>query len=117
MKPVQCGARRDPADRDRDASTTETGFSDMTKELWIVNTYDPADHIVYVHMTREEDPYAIPVASNPTCSRLPSGYANRSLRTALVGELHDGRPSCLREQGKSQIRVPPGQGVTCSRSR
>jgi hypothetical protein len=31
-------------------------FSDMAKELGIVNTYDPADGIVYVHMTREEDP-------------------------------------------------------------
>jgi hypothetical protein len=51
-----------------------------------VNTYDPADRILYVHMTRELDPYSTPLESGRTCSRLPIGYANRSSRTSLRGE-------------------------------
>jgi hypothetical protein len=49
-----------------------------------VNTYDPASDVVYVHMSRELDPYSIPVDSGRRCTRLPVGYANRSLRTRLA---------------------------------
>jgi hypothetical protein len=48
-----------------------------------MNTYDPADATVYVHMVREPDPYAIPVESPRTCTRLPVGYANHSTRTRI----------------------------------
>jgi hypothetical protein len=48
-----------------------------------VNIYDPADHILYVHMARETDPYSTPLYSGRTCNELPAGYANRSLRTRL----------------------------------
>jgi hypothetical protein len=50
-----------------------------------VNTYDPADGIVYVHMARESDPYAVPVTSARSGNRLPAGYANHSCRTRLIG--------------------------------
>jgi hypothetical protein len=50
-----------------------------------VNTYDPADRIVYLHMARESDPYAIPVSSNRSGNRLPTGYANNAARTRLSG--------------------------------
>jgi hypothetical protein len=50
-----------------------------------VNTYDPAHDVVYVHMSRETDPYCIPVDIGRRCTRLPVGYANRSLRTRLAG--------------------------------
>jgi hypothetical protein len=48
-----------------------------------MNTYDPADQILYVHMVREVDPYSTAVESGRTCTRLPVGYANRSSRTCL----------------------------------
>jgi hypothetical protein len=48
-----------------------------------MNTYDPMDCIVYHHMAREADPYAVPVTSGRSCARLPSEYANRSPRTCL----------------------------------
>ena len=48
-----------------------------------LNTYDPMDCIVYHHMARETDPYAVPVTSGRSCTRLPSQYANRSPRTCL----------------------------------
>ena len=33
-----------------------------------LNTYDPMDCIVYHHMARETDPYAVPVTSGRSCS-------------------------------------------------
>jgi hypothetical protein len=48
-----------------------------------MNTYDPMDCIVYLHVAREPDPYAVPVTSGRSCARLPSEYANRSPRTCL----------------------------------
>ena len=48
-----------------------------------VNIYDPADDIRYVHMARQVDPYAIPLGSGRTCTKLPTGYANGSPRTRL----------------------------------
>lgn len=50
-----------------------------------MNTYDPADGMVYVRMAREVDPYANPVTRTRSVSRLPRGYANKSLRTRLSG--------------------------------
>ncbi len=49
-----------------------------------VHTYDPLAGVVYVHMVRDVDPYALPVTSTRTQNRLPRGYANRSLRTRLT---------------------------------
>jgi hypothetical protein len=48
-----------------------------------VVTYDPADCIVYVHMASERDPYSNPLVSGRTSTRLPPGYANKSIRTRL----------------------------------
>ena len=49
----------------------------------MVNTYDPADSIVYVHMARESDPWSPPVIRTQRCTTLPTGYANQSPRTRL----------------------------------
>jgi len=43
-----------------------------------VNTYDPADRILYVHLA----PHSAPEIS-ATCHSLPAGYANGSPRTRL----------------------------------
>lgn len=48
-----------------------------------MNSYDPAERIVYVHMARETDPYSAPLISGRTRNRLPVGYANKSVRTRL----------------------------------
>ena len=48
-----------------------------------MNIYDPGNDILYVHMAREMDSYAIPLENGRRCSRLPAGYANRSSRTCL----------------------------------
>jgi hypothetical protein len=48
-----------------------------------MNTYDPMDSIVYRHMARLADPYAVPLSSGRLCSQLPAQYANKSLRTRL----------------------------------
>ena len=48
-----------------------------------MKTYDPLGGVVYVHMVRRKDPYAIPATSSVRETRLPAGYANRSLRTCL----------------------------------
>lgn len=48
-----------------------------------MNTYDPADSIVYVHMAPEPDPWSRPVVQSQRCTTLPTGYANQSPRTRL----------------------------------
>jgi hypothetical protein len=52
-----------------------------------MNTYDPADRIVYRHMNQETDPYAVPVTSTRSTNRLPAGYVNNSPRTRLAVHL------------------------------
>jgi hypothetical protein len=45
-----------------------------------MNTYDPSDHIRYVHLS---GPAAAPADSAVACTTLPGGYANQSPRTRL----------------------------------
>jgi hypothetical protein len=51
-----------------------------------VNTYDPADRVLYIHMPRQMDPYSTPLESGNAYCRLPAGYANRSSRTRLTSD-------------------------------
>jgi hypothetical protein len=48
-----------------------------------MNTYDPSNHIFYVHMTGPADARSAPADSGATSATLPSGYANQSPRTRL----------------------------------
>ncbi len=48
-----------------------------------MNTYDPADYIVYVSMDRTLTPSVSPLPGICPENRLPSGYANESPRTRL----------------------------------
>jgi hypothetical protein len=48
-----------------------------------VNTYDPADLIVYVHLARQTHPRPSTRGADRGCARLPAGYANESPSTAL----------------------------------
>jgi hypothetical protein len=48
--------------------------------------YDPADHIIYVHLAQDPAPHAaLPQHAHEECHRLPAGYANVSL-AARLGE-------------------------------
>ena len=48
-----------------------------------MNTYDPSDHIRYVHMSGPADARPTPADNATACTTLPSGYANQSPRTRL----------------------------------
>jgi hypothetical protein len=50
-----------------------------------MNTYDPADLILYVNMTREIGSDSPPLEGGLRCNKLPASYANRSSRTRLRG--------------------------------
>jgi hypothetical protein len=49
----------------------------------VMNTYDPSDYILYVHMDRTFPASESPLARVPAAHRLPGGYANESPRTRL----------------------------------
>ena len=48
-----------------------------------MNTYDPADLVLYIHMDGRADAGPSSVAGGTTCTPLPSRYANESPRTRL----------------------------------
>ncbi len=48
-----------------------------------MNTYDPSDHIRYVHLSGPADARPTPADIGIGCTTLPSGYANQSPRTRL----------------------------------
>ena len=67
-----------------------------------MRTYDPADHIVYVHLSQNP---AAPPARTPArdeCHRLPAGYANTLLHAGLGGPRAAGaRPALVVLRGGS----------------
>jgi hypothetical protein len=48
-----------------------------------MNTYDPSDHIRYVHLSGPADARWTPADSATARTTLPAGYANQSPRTRL----------------------------------
>ena len=77
---VLSGRKCSPPTERRSGQTRPRNGMDPEPTL---NTYDPMDCIVYHHMARETDPYAVPVTSGRSCTQLPSEYANGSPRTRL----------------------------------
>jgi hypothetical protein len=77
-----------------------------------MNTYDPADSIVYVHMAPQADPWSIPLIETRRCNPLPTGYANQSPRTRLRSDTrsvrmlshHDRRSACSGTAGNREHR-------------
>jgi hypothetical protein len=61
-----------------------------------MNTYDPSDRILYVHLSGPADARSVPAGTTTTCSALPSGYANQSPRTRLQRRTATARPSPVR---------------------
>jgi hypothetical protein len=77
------------------ATATGEHSGDRTGEI-AMNTYDPADNIVYVHMAAQSDPWSQPVIEARRGNTLPAGYANQSPRTRLRSETRSARvPSSL----------------------
>jgi hypothetical protein len=61
-----------------------------------MRTYDPADHILYVHLAQDRAaPAAAPPAADHECQRLSPGYANASLRARLEVRRADARPALV----------------------
>lgn len=48
-----------------------------------MNTYDPSDHIRYVHLSGPASARSAAAAVASACAPLPAGYANQSPRTRL----------------------------------
>jgi hypothetical protein len=48
-----------------------------------MNTYDPSDRILYVHLSGPAAARSAAADSTTTCTTLPSGYANQSPHTRL----------------------------------
>ena len=48
-----------------------------------MRTYDPADHILYVHLAQQPAVSAEPPQARDECHRLPADYANVSLRARI----------------------------------
>jgi hypothetical protein len=48
-----------------------------------MNTYDPSDHIRYVHLSGPADTRTTPADSGTGCIALPAGYPDQSPRTRL----------------------------------
>jgi hypothetical protein len=48
-----------------------------------MRTYDPADHILYVHLAQDPAVPATPPQVQDECHRLPADYANASLRPRI----------------------------------
>ena len=48
-----------------------------------MNTYDPSDHIRYVHLSGPASARSAPADGAVACTTLPRGYANQSPRTRL----------------------------------
>jgi hypothetical protein len=64
-----------------------------------MRTYDPADHILYVHLAQHP---AAPPHPHDECHRLPAGYANGPLRPRLGGPRAAGvRPALVLLPGGS----------------
>ena len=65
-----------------------------------MNTYDPSDYIVYIHMDRTFPASENHSARVPAAHRLPRGYANESPRTRLRRTISAGQlsRSVAREQ-------------------
>jgi hypothetical protein len=50
-----------------------------------MRTYDPADHIVHVHLAQHPAAPAAPTPAHEECHRLPAGHADTLLHAGLGG--------------------------------
>ena len=80
-----------------------------------MRTYDPADHIRYVHLAQGPAAPAAPHAHDE-CHRLPVGYANVSLRSRLGAPRATGaRPALVLLPGGSAAPAAPAPAPSALR--
>ncbi|MGY1786944.1 hypothetical protein [Geodermatophilus sp. SYSU D00698] len=73
-----------------------------------MRTYDPADGILYVHLAQDAGTPPSPPPSPEECRRLPTGYANVSLRARLAGtRATASRPALVLLPGGSAAAAVP----------
>lgn len=78
-----------------------------------MRTYDPADHILYLHLAQ---PPAAPQHAHDECHRLPAGYPNESLRPRLGAPRAVGaRPALVLLPGGSAAADGPARAASALR--
>lgn len=81
-----------------------------------MNTYDPADHILYVHLAPQPAVVAEPPQAHDECHRLPADYPNVSLRGRIDARRTAGaRPDLVLLPGGSAAPSPPTSAVPALR--
>ncbi|MGY1639031.1 hypothetical protein ACI78V_20490 [Geodermatophilus sp. SYSU D00742] len=70
-----------------------------------MRTYDPADHILYVHLAQDPAVPPAPPPAHDECRRLPAGYANGALRSRI------GRPGAVAVR-PALVLLPGGAAAT-----
>ncbi len=81
-----------------------------------MRTYDPADHIRYLHLAQDPAAPAAPPPTHDQCHRLPAGYPNVSLRPALGAPRAAGaRPALVLLPGGSAAADAPAPAASALR--
>ncbi|MGY1683910.1 hypothetical protein [Geodermatophilus sp. SYSU D01176] len=81
-----------------------------------MRTYDPADGILYVHLAQHPAAPPAPPQHHHACHRLPTGYANASLR-ARLGDVRaaGARPALVVLPGGSAAATGPNPAAPALR--
>jgi hypothetical protein len=81
-----------------------------------MRTYDPADHILYVHLAQQPAVAAEPPHAHDECHRLPADYANVSLRARIGAHpAASPRPELVLLPGGSAKAGSPGSAASTLR--
>jgi hypothetical protein len=81
-----------------------------------MRTYDPSNHILYVHPAQAPAAPAAPPHAQDECQRLPAGYANVSLRSRLDAPRAAGaRPALVLLPGGSAAPDGPAPAASAPR--
>jgi hypothetical protein len=81
-----------------------------------MRTYDPADHILYVHLAQQPAASAEPPDARDECHRLPADYANMSLRASIgARRTASARPDLVLLPGGSAADGTPAPAASALR--
>ena len=81
-----------------------------------MRTYDPADHILYVHLAQQPAVPAAPPHARDECHRLPADYANVSLRAGIAEpRTAAARPALVLLPGGSSTAEAPASSAPALR--
>ena len=77
-----------------------------------MRTYDPADHILYVHLAQDPAVHATTPPARDECHRLPAGYANASPPARLSRPRPvEGRPAFVLLTGGGSAAETPAPAL------